>query len=401
MALARRVKPTGEKSSSLHSDDSTDLPDEKYGKKSSWFRSVTLMLCSALFVYGISETTTAATYVTSASSSSGNSITPSSSTPKDNDNDNDNSKNDDIASLRLAARQQYENCTISYQPPPPRTDEKDWRKPLWVPSLPASGASGPSNKGDLMKALIDSVTGLNKGTKNYHMSMRNRLRRCRGISETAACTQGHPYVKIGPETQTDNFQSSVLLALRNPRDAFPAGHTDKNIAYHNAKGQPPEREWRKVRDEYSQRALSSWKEMIEWWTTNDYYKVALFVPYEQLLHPTNGPKLVQRLATVYQQAGFEVAPNSDIPCLWYKAVTPEWHRQDVLMEYVPGYRASQRDYYLTQLQAYMEQIIQKQEQNPQQQQGDLLAIVRDYYNEIRDHTQIDEITEIEEEDAKE
>jgi hypothetical protein len=388
LRLARRGKPTGEKSSSLQGDD---LSDEKHSKQSSLFRPVTMLLGLALIVYALSTTTTTSMGFTSASDSKDD-------TPKTSSIQSNNQNNDDIATLRQAARQKYENCTISYQPPPPRTDEKDWRKPLWVPSLPASGGAGPSKKGDLMKALIDSVTGLDKGTKNYHMSMRNRLRRCRGISETAACTQGHPYVSIGPEGQTNNFQPSVIMAIRNPRDAFPGGFTDKGIAYHNAVGQPPERNWRKARDEYYKGAVKTWKDMIEWWTTNDYYHVALFIPFERLLHPTTGPDLVQRLADVYREAGFEVAPPSDMPCVWYNAVKSEWKRQDALTEYVPGYRVAQRDYLLSELQPFLEKL--ETQENPKYSKEDLVGIVRGYYNDIRDNTRIDEAAIKEEKEEK-
>ena len=42
------------------------------------------------------------------------------------------------------------------------------------------------------------------------MSMRHgKLKRCHGISETAACSMGHPFVPIQPEQQTQHFQVCV------------------------------------------------------------------------------------------------------------------------------------------------------------------------------------------------
>jgi hypothetical protein len=288
---------------------------------------------------------------------------------------------DPVALARAAARQKYENCTISWTPPPPRTKESEWRKPLWVTSHPASGASTPSKKGDVVKALINSVTGLgNGGTKNYHMSMRNRLRRCKGMSETAACSQGHPYVPVGPEKQTANFATSVIFVLRNFATAFPASHTDKGMAYHSAKGQAPEDQWRMVRDQHLKGAFKTWKEMILWWKQADYYQIALYVPFEHLLDPTMGPTLVQRLADPFQSAGFDVAPAPDLPCLWYQAVKPEWARQHALMEYVPGYTKEQRDFLLQELQDFQKQV---------QGDDDLVAILKEYFAEIRDHTRLD------------
>jgi hypothetical protein len=52
-----------------------------------------------------------------------------------------------------------------------------------------------------------ALTGLPSATKNYHMSVRNgKLKRCHGITETAACSMGHPFVPVQPEGQTENFQ---------------------------------------------------------------------------------------------------------------------------------------------------------------------------------------------------
>lgn len=248
-------------------------------------------------------------------------------------------------SLREMARTKYENCTISFVPPQPRLQEAEWRKPLWVPSFPASGSASPSKRGDLTKQLIDTITGLKQATKNYHMSIKGgELRRCKGISETAACTQGHPYVPVGPESQTANFQPSVIFVIRNFATAFPASLSDKNTAYHNAKGQAPEEEWRKVRDQYLESSMESWRAMIRWWKTAEYYQIALYVPFEWLLSPTKGPRVVQELAQVYERAGFQVAPSEDIPCIWYQMASQEWQRQDALNEYIPGYPLEQRDF---------------------------------------------------------
>lgn len=97
------------------------------------------------------------------------------------------------AELREEARVKYQNCTLSFVPPPPRKEPSEWRKPLWVTSYPASGSASHSKKGDITKQLIDKITGLPQATKNYHMSIKGgKLRRCKGVSETAACTQGHP-----------------------------------------------------------------------------------------------------------------------------------------------------------------------------------------------------------------
>ena len=289
----------------------------------------------------------------------------------------------DQKSLREMARAQYANCTVSFVPPQPRLQESEWRKPLWVPSFPASGSASPSKKGDLTKQLIDTITGLKQGTKNYHMSMKGgKLRRCKGISETAACTQGHPYVPVGPESQTANFQPWVVFAIRNFATAFPASHTDKNIAYHNAKGQASEEEWRKVRDQYLESSMESWRAMIRWWQTAEYYQIALYLPFEWLLSPTKGPGVVQELARVYERAGFQVAPSNDIPCIWYQVASQEWQRQEALYEYIPGYTLEQRNFIVRQ---FEEQI------NETSHDPTLTSLLEEYKVDVLRNTILDQL----------
>ena len=57
----------------------------------------------------------------------------------------------------------YQNCsnvlasfTHSRPSLPPRPPS-EWRKPLWVPSLMASGSASPSRKGDIVKEWIDGT----------------------------------------------------------------------------------------------------------------------------------------------------------------------------------------------------------------------------------------------------
>lgn len=284
-----------------------------------------------------------------------------------------------VLNLRAEAKKKFQNCTLSFVPPPPRK-ELDWRKPLWAPALPASGSSSPSKKGDILKDLVNSFTGLKGGMKNYHMSIRNKLKRCKGVSETAACSQGHPYVPVGPEDKTNDFQSLVIFSMRNVMTQFPAGHIEKAIAYHGATRQPPEEEWRKMRNEWFKSSVEGWKTMIQWWRNADYYKIALYLPYEKMLDVEAGPALVQRLADVFSQAGFDVAPPQDISCIWYQSIKREWARQDSLMEYVPGYTEEQRDFLLQKMKDFINEV---------QDDEELTTILKNYLTEIQEELRID------------
>jgi hypothetical protein len=281
-----------------------------------------------------------------------------------------------------------EGCSVSFQPPPPRVEESDWRLPLWVPSFPSSGASNPSNKGDLVRAMIGLLTGLSdrKPVKNYHVSMRNRLKRCRGLSETVACTQGHPLVPIGPEKQVENFQPHVIVPVRNFATAFPASFTDKNIAYHAAKGQSAVAEWRTMRDQYLQSSFESWKELILWWKHAEYYRVALYLPFEDVFRREYGAgtEIVKRLSGVLQNdAGFESATSQrDFECVWYQVYKDEWHRQQSLMEYIPPYTHQQQQWMMEGLREF--QSNEKVSDDPV-----LVALLDRYVNQIARYTPLD------------
>jgi hypothetical protein len=228
-----------------------------------------------------------------------------------------------------------------------------------VPSYPSSGASNPTNKGDMVKTMIGLLTGLadNKPVKNYHMSVRNRLKRCHGISETVACTQGHPIINVKAETQTKNFQPHVVMPIRNFVSAFPASITDKNIAYHQATKQAPPAEWRATRNEHLKESFEAWKGMVLWWKHAEYYRVALYLPFEDVFKRdggTTGTDLVKRVSDVLQnKAGFEAATShDDLECIWYRIYKEEWHRQQSIMEYIPTYTQDQKQWMIDEMKQF-------------------------------------------------
>jgi hypothetical protein len=271
-----------------------------------------------------------------------------------------------------------ENCTLSWVPPPPR---RDWpTKPFWLPAFPASGAASASNKGDVMKPIINGITGLAAGTKNFHVSA-PRLKRCYGPTETAACSNGHPLNSVSPDKQREKFQSNVIFVIRNLKTAFPAMIFDKAMAYHGATEQVPETEWRKQRDEWL--SAKDWLEMPLWWMRNDHYNTAMYVQYEKLVDPATGPAIVEQLAKQFEEAGYEVAPKEDLPCIWYRAVQKEWKWQKEFMKYIPGYTAEQRDKLLNELDTF------RKEQELAASDPDLDAILMEYYNDIRENTRLD------------
>ena len=202
-------------------------------------------------------------------------------------------------------------------------------------------------------------------------------------------------------------QPLVILVVRNFLTAFPASHADKHVAYHQPKGtqalppqlQPPENNWRQVRDEYLEKSMTTWREMIRYWKkggTNgtitpgsDYYRVGLILPFEWMMDPLRGPGLVQQLADLYRQVGFDVdlpsssssSSSSYIPCLWYQVASKEWHRQEELhSDYIPGYTVAQRDL-----------MVREMEEEWQEEQDDpvLNILLQEYKGQILRETRIE------------
>lgn len=278
---------------------------------------------------------------------------------------------------RSSLWEKYTNCTVEFIPSqPPRSQEK-WRKPYLIPAYPASGSSSPTKKGDIVKSLIDSMTGSTSSTKNYHMSVRNKLRRCYGITETVACSQGHPFVKINLEEQTENFQHEIIFVIRNFLTAFPASHTDKAIAYHGAKGQASEEEWNTVRDGYITGAFQNWVDMIHWWRKTSSYDIGMYVSLERLMDDSQiGLDTVQQLHQLLTDGGFDdIIPKQDLPCLWYKSVQEmKIHQQRVSSTYQPGYTKQQQQFLLDEFEKLIQQVSDDQ---------NLVSILNEYVFEIR------------------
>lgn len=230
-----------------------------------------------------------------------------------------------------------------------------------------------------MKPLVNGITGLQAGAKMWHAQSKS-LKRCKGLDETATCAQSHPMVSASPESQADNFDRNVIMLIRNIRTAWPQSYYDKHIAYHNGKGQPAESDWRSIRDEWGKGAFGGWKSVVTTWKQMREYDVALYVQYEALMDPERGPAELQRIADLLQQSGFSVAPKEDVPCIWYKVIKDEYTRLQDFFKYEAGYTAELRDFYLTNLTQWQQEVADDKE---------LSRILGEYFEDLRDNTYID------------
>jgi len=279
----------------------------------------------------------------------------------------------------------FEKCSSALTKLSPVRPKEEWKKPLWMPAFPGSGsttvAKDGEGSGNIGVHLINGITGLKMGAKNYHALRKNVLKRCLSTTdETAACTNSHPLVPINPEKQRQNFHPNVILFIRNFKSAFPAGYNDKNIAYRGLEGQFKEEDWRKVRDEWIEKSFQDWKTVVLEWKQMDGYKIGMYVPYEKMLNPGTGPALTSRLAKQFQQAGFSVPPDQEMDCLWYQTVNDEWSRLKAFYKFIPGYTEQQRDFLIRELDAFRKEVVDDTE---------LVDILNEYYIDVRDNTRID------------
>lgn len=131
--------------------------------------------------------------------------------------------------------------------------------------------------------------------------------------------------------------------------------------------------------------MKAWKDVLEWWNSADYYKIATYVPYERLLNPETGPAIVQKLADALAESGFEVAPKEDIPCIWFRVTSNEIERQKALQVYTPGFTPEQRKFLLAEL----ESLIQSFSTTKSSRNKELVSILEGYRDEVQFKMRID------------
>jgi hypothetical protein len=273
--------------------------------------------------------------------------------------------------LRNILFAQLENCTLP-EPPAPR---KQWTtKPLLVAGYTASSSFEAKGEGDMIKPIIQQLTGNPQGARNYH-AQTSGLKKCITASaETVACSQGHPIVPIGPETQTKRFDPHVIFTMQNFAMAFPMGASVKSNRYSNMVGQMKLETWREVRDLYLEQAFPKWKSVITTWKSLDYYNISIYLTYEQLMDTVQGPLAIDRLGKVLESAGFNVvrlsndhaesaiAPHDDsssstlLQCIWKQSVENAVRFQEEYIKYIPPFTAKQRDFMLQEMQQFIEEM---------------------------------------------
>eukprot|EP00531_Pseudo-nitzschia_arenysensis_P010208 CAMPEP_0116141498 /NCGR_PEP_ID=MMETSP0329-20121206/14414_1 /TAXON_ID=697910 /ORGANISM="Pseudo-nitzschia arenysensis, Strain B593" /LENGTH=431 /DNA_ID=CAMNT_0003636685 /DNA_START=73 /DNA_END=1368 /DNA_ORIENTATION=- len=313
--------------------------------------------------------------------------------------------------------ERLEGCKLSYKPSdPPRTTKTEWRKMFWVPSFPGSGASTPTGQGDLVRKIIEGLFSGDEGNargkyfnpvKSYHMSIKNQLKRCRGVSETVGCQSSHPLSPNDPTAKGKDkeFRPDMILPIRNPASAIPTFYVYKHIAYHDGTKQDSEDKWRGMRDNYALSTFEQWMGIVKFWRgtaeESSYYYTAAYIPFEDLMStdPSKGIAAIKALSDALSgrkvengQDGdfFETSSSEeDYECLWYRAAKGEWERQKPIFgDYIPAYTQEQKDKMVSELKAYADEV----EKDPFRGEQDtiLVSILRRYARQIEQYVLVEE-----------
>jgi len=280
----------------------------------------------------------------------------------------------------LLAKLSQSTCTISFQPS--SKEKETWTtKPIWLPGYSTSFQENIHND------IINRMTGLDSGAKSFYASRKGALRQCYGTTETATCSNIHPIVKMngGPEKNSVKFFPGYIMAIRNPITAIPAFHNEKQIKYHNGKGQVAEKVWQETRDKFLPIMIEEWKSVLKAWKESTHYKVGMYLVYEDLMNERKGSDVLNTLRALFDSAGFSVAPKEDLTCIWYNAIGKErleqYQKQPYEYDdYIPGYTKKQQDLLSVEISVLIEEY---------KDDNELLSILTRYKDTIQHNIRIE------------
>jgi hypothetical protein len=283
----------------------------------------------------------------------------------------------EIASSEL---QSFENCSTAV--PKVKAPSDFTTKPIWMSMAPFVISDS------FHKELINPLTGTSAGGKSFYASMKGKLRHCIGNGQTVTCLNVHPGVEMNkgfPDSLSDKFYSKYILILRNPMTSFPATYNAKSTKYSGTVGQLPEENWREARDDWFEGMIELWKKTIVTWKETKNYDVGMYFVYEDLYDMKKGPLLMKNLRSFLIEAGFNVASEHELNCIWYNAVGEENLRRFRKLrydyeDYIPGFTSIQK-----------ERILQELEDTKQKFTNDtqLVEILDRYIGEINSRLKID------------
>ena len=287
------------------------------------------------------------------------------------------SRNDDSAPLDLTS---FAHCATAT--PFVNAVGAFTTKPIWFSMFPDTISE------TLHKSLINSLTGTSAGGKSFYASIKGKLRHCIGSGQSVTCSNVHPKIKMsrGPDSLSNDFYSKYIMVLRNPMGNFPSSYNAKSAKYSGIIGQVPEEDWRKVRDEWFETMWQEWKETITTWNNTSSYDVGMYFVYEDVYDATRGLKMMKKLRSFLLEAGFDVAAEEALACIWYNAVGKDklerFHKSNYgdYDDYVPGFLQEQKTFLLHEMEVMMKEF---------EDGATLVEILGGYRNDIESKIRID------------
>jgi len=262
----------------------------------------------------------------------------------------------------------------------PKGDNGKWNtKPMFLAGYPDSFLN--------THAIFTALTNNPWATRSIFNSKKGQFSHCIATHyPTVACTVG-----MGLRRNNGNYDSKVILAIRNPKYAFPSFGTSKAQHYHGLVGQEDIASWRGSRDMWFEQNMNEWVTVINSYQESKEYEIAYYFNYDSWVKVDTGPQMMQELADLLKSRGFNVAPDKDIPCLWYQSVGKDVieHYIDYkfnYIDYVPMYTEKQQQFMLKLLSS----LIVKYGPDSEAPDDKLVGILKEYYEDIRVDTRIEE-----------
>ncbi|GFH43641.1 hypothetical protein CTEN210_00114 [Chaetoceros tenuissimus] len=274
----------------------------------------------------------------------------------------------------LSQFNQCENTKFDVQAPAEYTT-----KPIFL-------ASSSSNiiRNDIHSGLIDKMTGTSAGAKMFIRSSPS-LKHCIGNGQTVTC------VAAGYDNASDKkvgiFHDKYIMFTRNPFTAFASGYNYKSEMFRSLEGQESIEKWRSARDAWYQGAVNEFKDNIQGWAKTK-FKQGMNIVFEDLFDIDNYIIVMKKLRQFLIDAGFQVVPEEQLPCIWYLALGKErienYHRHGYEYgDYKPGYTEEQKKKLIDDLKEYEKSL------EGESDDSDLKAIVHRYVEDSERNVDID------------
>jgi hypothetical protein len=264
-------------------------------------------------------------------------------------------------------------------------------KPIFVASFPGSGA-------EMFREIIESITGgTSKGWSVYDQQVPPLFASCHAIYAATCKTHWPVLDHISPMAAgyLGKYHSSAIVLIRNPAKAFASrlNHLwegNNHVAEHSQ--QAPERAWNRWISKSFPNQISRYAALLQNWTATTttqqqsaaYYKVALYLPYEGLTDPQQGPLLLQQVSKLLEQAKVPQVASStaekDLQCLWNYTVQDKPKMRRSGHSYTPGYTLQQH--------AQMLEMLSSLEREMAHVAPALVPILVSYRDDIAKNTRI-------------